>query len=198
MHKQARELAGVSPLRAQRRGPKSKVSAADLLMAIRADLKASPFTGEGHRKVWARLRILSNRRVSRARVLRLIREHQLLSPHRRPQGAPSLHEGTITTNRPNEMWGTDVIRIDTVDEGWVWGARLSIISTPTALASMRSRSATALPLAADCPGPESASSRGCRDRQAAALPARAWLPRDPGLLFQPPAAGGAIPRAAAA
>lgn len=47
-------------------------------------------------------------------------EHQLLSPHRRPQGLPSLHDGTITTKRPNEMWGTDGIRIQTVDDGWVW------------------------------------------------------------------------------
>ncbi|MBL8432295.1 MAG: IS3 family transposase [Dechloromonas sp.] len=108
------------PLHPARRGPKPKVSDADLLAAIRADLAASPFTGEGHRKVWARLRILSNIRVGRSRVLRLMREHQLLSPHRRPQGAPVRHDGTITTERPNAMWGTDGIRIETVDEGWVW------------------------------------------------------------------------------
>jgi transposase InsO family protein len=117
---QARESAKVVPLFAQRRGPKPKVSDADLLAAIRADLAASPFTGEGHRKVWARLRILCGIRVSRARVLRLMRENALLSPHRRPQGAPNLHDGTITTDRPNDMWGTDAIRIETVDEGWVW------------------------------------------------------------------------------
>jgi len=93
---------------------------ADLLAAIRADLGASPFTGEGHRKVWARLRILRNIRVSRARVLRLMRENALLSPHRRPQGVLNLHDGTITTDRPNDMWGTDGIRIETADEGWVW------------------------------------------------------------------------------
>lgn len=117
---QARESAKVVPLFAQRRGPKPKVSHADLLAAIRGDLEASPFTGEGHRKVWARLRILHGIRVSRARVLRLMRENALLSPHRRPQGAPNLHDGTITTDRPNDMWGTDGIRIETVDEGWVW------------------------------------------------------------------------------
>jgi transposase InsO family protein len=103
-----------------RRGPKPTVSDAELLGAIRADLEASPFTGEGHRKVWARLRILSNIRVSRARVLRLMREHGLLSPHRRPQGSPVLHDGSLQTNRPNAMWGTDGIRIETVDEGWIW------------------------------------------------------------------------------
>lgn len=115
-----RQSAKVVPLHPVRRGPKPKVSDADLLAAIRADLAASPFTGEGHRKVWARLRILRNIRVSRARVLRLMRENALLSPHRRPQGVPNLHDGTITTDRPNEMWGTDGIRIETVDEGWVW------------------------------------------------------------------------------
>lgn len=55
---QACEAVKVVPLNPVRRGPKPKVSDADLLAAIRADLAASPFTGEGHRKVWARLRIL--------------------------------------------------------------------------------------------------------------------------------------------
>jgi transposase InsO family protein len=112
--------AKVVPLRPQRRGPKPKLADADLLTAIRADLAASPFTGEGHRKVWARLRIMRDIRVSRARVLRLMRENALLSPHRRPQGEPVVHDGTIITDRPNDMWGTDGIRIETVDEGWVW------------------------------------------------------------------------------
>ena len=103
-----------------RRGPKPTASDAELLVAICADLGASPFTGEGHRKVWARLRILSNIRVSRARVLRLMRENALLSPHRRPQGSPVLHDGSLQTMRPNAMWGTDGIRIETVDEGWIW------------------------------------------------------------------------------
>jgi transposase InsO family protein len=115
-----RQAAKGVPLHPARRGPKPKVSDADLLAAIRADLAASPFTGEGHRKVWARLRILRDIRVGRSRVLRLMRENALLSPHRRPQGAPVLHDGTITTERPNEMWGTDGIRIETLDEGWVW------------------------------------------------------------------------------
>ena len=117
---QARESATLIPVCPQRRGPKPKVADTDLLAAIRADLEASPFTGEGHRKVWARLRILHDIRVSRARVLRLMRENALLSPHRQPQGAAKLHDGSITTDRPNEMWGTDGIRIETVDEGWVW------------------------------------------------------------------------------
>ena len=40
-----------------RRGPKPTISDEALLAAIRADLARSPLTGEGHRKVWGRLRI---------------------------------------------------------------------------------------------------------------------------------------------
>ena len=41
-----------------RRGPPPRQSDAQLLAAIRTDLARSPFHGEGHRKVHARLRIL--------------------------------------------------------------------------------------------------------------------------------------------
>jgi hypothetical protein len=70
-----------------RRGPKPVVSDQALLAAIRADLARSPWTGEGHRKVWARLRVRDGIRVSRKRVLRLMREHALLSPHRAASAA---------------------------------------------------------------------------------------------------------------
>jgi putative transposase len=116
----AKASANVTPIVPRRRGPAPNMSDADLLKAIREDLAASPFSGEGHRKVWARLRILHDIRVSRTRVLRLMREHALLSPHRQPRGAPNLHDGRITTDRPNEMWGTDGVRIETVDDGMVW------------------------------------------------------------------------------
>jgi putative transposase len=140
----ARAAASVVSVTGPKRGPKPKVPDADLLAAIRTDLAASPFTGEGSRKVWARLRILRDIRASRTRVLRLMREHGLLSPHRRPQGKPQLHDGRITTDQPNEMWGTDGTRIETVDDGMVWiFLRPSIIATPCAPASMWSKSATA-------------------------------------------------------
>ena len=109
----------VVALRPGRRGPKPRMSDERLLEAIGADLAASPFVGEGHRKPWARLR-LAGIRVSRTRVLRLMRENQLLSPHRRPQGKLDPHEGTIVTERPDEMWGTDGVRIETLEDGWVW------------------------------------------------------------------------------
>ena len=116
----SREAPKVVALHPVRRGPKSKISDADLLAAIRADLAASPFVGEGHRKVWARLRILRDIRVSKDRVCRLMRENALLSPHRVRQGTPVLHDGSIQAEAPNLMWGTDGIRIQTVEDGWVW------------------------------------------------------------------------------
>ena len=117
--KRQAERCKVVALRPKRRGPEPQMSDERLLEAIRADLAASPFVGEGHRKPWARLR-LAGIRVSRTRVLRLMRENQLLSPHRRPQGKLDPHDGSITTERPDQMWGTDGIRLETVEDGWVW------------------------------------------------------------------------------
>lgn len=117
--KRAAESCNVVALRPRRRGPEPKMSDERLLEVIRADLAASPFVGEGHRKPWARLR-LAGIRVSRTRVLRLMRENQLLSPHRRPQGKRDPHDGSITTEQPDQMWGTDGVRIETVEDGWVW------------------------------------------------------------------------------
>jgi putative transposase len=105
---------------ANRRGPRPSVSDEELLALIRVDLARTPFSGEGYRKVWARLRVIDGVRVGRKRVLRLMREHQLLSPHRRPHGEPKRHDGSITTDAPNVMWGTDGARVFTVEDGWGW------------------------------------------------------------------------------
>ena len=108
------------PASPARRGPKPAVSDADLLAAIRADLARSPWTGEGHRKVWARLRALDGVRVSRKRVLRLMREHTLLSPHRARPRPETSHERHITTEAPNVMRATDATQVTTVQDGKVW------------------------------------------------------------------------------
>ncbi len=105
---------------AKRRGPKPTLSDAELLAAIRTDLAASPWQGEGHRKVWARLRVRDGIRVSRKRVLRIMRENTLLSPHRCRRRDARAHDGEIVTDAPNLMWGTDGVRVFTVDDGWGW------------------------------------------------------------------------------
>jgi hypothetical protein len=52
----------------------------ELLEQIRGVLGDSPFVGEGHRKVWARLRRERGVYTSRKRVLRLTRGAGLLAP----------------------------------------------------------------------------------------------------------------------
>jgi len=46
--------------------------------------------------------------------------NNLLSPHRTRQGEKKEHEGRITPDEPNIMWGTDGAKVFTLDEGWVW------------------------------------------------------------------------------
>mgnify|MGYP001569372354 CR=1 FL=1 len=90
-----------------KRGPKTAWTDADLTGRIRQVLACSPFMGEGHRKVWARLR-LAGVRTSRARVLRCMREAGLLAPTRAGhRHGPRAHDGTIVTDCPDVMWGTD-------------------------------------------------------------------------------------------
>ena len=92
----------------RRPGPVGPMADAALVAAIRGVLAASPFPGEGHRKVWARLRH-AGVRTSKRRVLRLMRVHGLLAPARvgSPRG-PRNHDGTIIPETVDAMWGTDL------------------------------------------------------------------------------------------
>ena len=100
----------------RRRGPLGARSDADLLTAIRAVIEASPFLGEGYRKVWARLRFQGIRTAAR-RVRRLMKEHGLLAPHRPAPRLAHPHDGTIVTERVDEVWGTDMTETVTTAEG---------------------------------------------------------------------------------
>jgi len=103
----------------KRRGPKTKYSDAELTDHIRQVIRESPFHGEGHRKIWARLRGREIR-SSKPRVLRLMREAQLLGPARQPAMVASHpHAGTIITEQPNQVWGTDATASVTVNDGQV-------------------------------------------------------------------------------
>src|SRR5919199_1636568 len=70
----------------RRRGPSGPMPDTALVGAIRTVLSGSPFHGEGHRKLWARLR-MAGVRTSKRRVLRLMREHGLLAPFARRRAA---------------------------------------------------------------------------------------------------------------
>ncbi len=103
----------LEPVARKRPGPLGAMADEALVRAIRQLLTDSPFHGEGHRKLWARLRF-KGIRTSRRRVLRLMREHGLLAHQRvgRPHGSRA-HDGTITTERVDLMWGTDLTSVMT-------------------------------------------------------------------------------------
>jgi transposase InsO family protein len=83
---------------------------------IRQAISGSRFTGEGYRKIWARLRV-AGIRTSPGRVRRLMGENGLLAPHRVSKHPDKTHEGTITTAVVDVMWGTDMTETVTLDEG---------------------------------------------------------------------------------
>lgn len=103
----------------KKRGPKPKIPDEGLLAMIRKDLATTPFKGEGHRKIHARLK-REKMQVGRNRVLGVMKENNLLSPHRGLQGSQDPHDGKIITDAPNVMWCSDGTKIFTRDDGWVW------------------------------------------------------------------------------
>jgi transposase InsO family protein len=96
----------------KKRGPKPVVDDIQLLEYIRHILASSQFVGEGHRKVRAAIKAglygIPVFAVSEERILRVMRENGLLSAARSPWKAEKEHDGRITTDMPNEMWGTDM------------------------------------------------------------------------------------------
>src|SRR4051794_39431942 len=129
-----RHLSSSRPKPPRRPGPVGPMPDAALADAIRAVLTASPFHGEGHRKVWARLRV-AGVRTSKRRVLRLMREHNLLAPSRvgAPRG-PRNHDGTIIPETVDTMWGTDLTTTLTVTHIFLlWAKDLISLADPAAL-----------------------------------------------------------------
>ena len=100
----------------RRPGPVGACSDVELAEHIRQHIVASRLHGEGYRKLWARLRF-AGVRTSPRRVRRVMRENGLLAPHRVGRTATKPHDGTIITNKVNEMWGTDMTQTITIREG---------------------------------------------------------------------------------
>ena len=103
-----------------RRGPKPKISDEELLVEIRAEILNSVFTDEGYKKIWKRMR-KRGIKASGRRVNQLMRDNNLLSVTRpKPDRKVNEHTGTITTELPNRMWGTDGKKFYTMQDGWCW------------------------------------------------------------------------------
>jgi len=103
-----------------KRGPKPAQSDGEVIRAMKELIKESPFTGEGHRKIRRLLRHKRKIRIGRVRCLHLMREANLQpAPIAKRTLGPRNHDGTITTDRPDKMWGIDGTGTFTVEEGQV-------------------------------------------------------------------------------
>jgi putative transposase len=101
----------------RRPGPLGPCTDEALVGQSRGVLQASPCQGEGDRQVGARRRY-AGVHTSPRRVLRLRRERGLLAPPRQgqPHGSKA-HDGSITPNRLNTLWGTDMTATLTREDG---------------------------------------------------------------------------------
>jgi len=92
----------------KRPGPKPKCSDKEVLEALRDYLKDPVFYLEGYKKLHKRL-VKLGITVAKERLRRIMSEAELLC-HQNARGhvKTSPHDGSITTDRPNELWGMDI------------------------------------------------------------------------------------------
>jgi putative transposase len=103
-----------------RPGPRPTIGDDQLLMEIRKEILESPFLDEGYKKTWKRLQ-RRGIKASKKRVNRVMRENDLLSVTRpKEERKENEHTGSIKTELPNRMWGTDGKKFYTLKEGWCW------------------------------------------------------------------------------
>ncbi|MEA5080613.1 MAG: integrase core domain-containing protein [Dysgonamonadaceae bacterium] len=110
-------------LKTGKRGRKPKHSDAEVLHEIKKEIKNSMFNSEGYITVKKRIakREINALLAGKARVNRIMRENNLLSPNRRPKKTNKReHDGTIITDSPNLMWATDGKKFWIEGLGWHW------------------------------------------------------------------------------
>ena len=135
---------------AKRRGPKPSISDEARLVAIEADLEASPWAGRGTpRRSGLGFGVCRGIRVSRGkRVLRVMRENNLLSPQSLPPRRQEIPMSVRSSSHaPNLMWGTDGVRVftDWTTAGAGYSPPSSIGTPSTVSAGMCASEATASP-----------------------------------------------------
>jgi putative transposase len=90
-----------------------------LLPRIQALKAEHPFWG--YRRTWAYLRFTEQLPINKKRVLRLMREHQLLvPPHLRLKARRTPTASKPKPTRPNEWWGIDMTKVLVSGFGWVY------------------------------------------------------------------------------
>lgn len=105
----------------KKRGPRPFLTDEEVLAAVREAIEESPFVSEGYIKVWVRMR-RKGKKASKDRVLRIMRENNLLSPYRHDKATVRVrkHEGKIVQGKPDLLWGTDGKKFFVEDIGWCW------------------------------------------------------------------------------
>jgi putative transposase len=90
-----------------------------LLPYIQTLKAAHPFWG--YRRIWAYLSFVEQRAVNKKRILRLMREHQLLvTPNLRLRAKRTPTGRKPKPTRPNEWWGIDMTKVLVEGFGWVY------------------------------------------------------------------------------
>jgi len=103
-----------------KRGPKPIYSDEVILAQIRYEIENCCFHSEGYKKIHARLK-KKGFTCGKNRVLNLMQDNNLLAPIRpKSNGSSRPHNGTIITDIPNRMWGTDGKQFYTRKEGLCW------------------------------------------------------------------------------
>jgi putative transposase len=75
----------------------------------------------GYRRIWAYLRFVKHMPVNKKRILRLMREHQLLVPLNWRLKAKRTPTGSKPKpTKPNEWWGIDMTKVMVAGFGWIY------------------------------------------------------------------------------
>ena len=141
------------PPPAKRRGPKPAISDQALLVADRSRPGGIALGGRGATaRSGLGFRVCRDIRVARKRVLRLMRENNLLSPHRCRRRGGNPHDSEIITHAPNLMWAPMAFGCSRWTTAGAGSSPPSSIGTPSVSAGMSARARPLRRPAADLHG----------------------------------------------
>ena len=90
-----------------------------MLPPIQALKAEPPFWGD--RRIWAYLRFVEQQPVNKKRILRLMREQQLLvTPNRHLRAKRTPMGKKPRPTKPNEGWGIDMTKVLVEGVGWMY------------------------------------------------------------------------------
>lgn len=91
----------------------------EILERIQALKSDHPFWG--YRRIWAHLRFVDQFPINKKRILRLMRQHDLLvKPNLRLKAKRTTTKSKPKASRPNEWWGIDMTKVLVESFGWIY------------------------------------------------------------------------------